>query len=121
MKDSRRDVDARKKRKQIEKEMMKLQAKIGRKVGRSRSGSKDAKERASNKRKSESGEESMEGDSDEEEAGKLEDEVSPTGATKDVDERSAAEGHEEGRDDVKRVRGVSPPGRAEEGPEPCMA
>jgi len=29
MKDSRRDVDARKKRKQIEKEMMKLQAKIG--------------------------------------------------------------------------------------------
>lgn len=73
MKDSRRDVDARKKRKQIEKEMMKLQAKISSKVGRSRSGSKDAKERASTKRKSESGEESMEGDSDEEEAGSVED------------------------------------------------
>merc|ERR1719431_951424 len=52
MEESRRNVDdrrksesARKKRKQIEKEMMKLQAKIGRKVeaGRSRSGSKDSR------------------------------------------------------------------------------
>jgi len=73
MKDSRRDVDARKKRKQIEKEMMKLQAKIGRKVGRSRSGSKDVKERTSSKQKSESGEESMEADSDDEDAGSGED------------------------------------------------
>merc|ERR1712223_1465024 len=73
MKDSRRDVDARKKRKQIEKEMMKLQAKIGRRVGRSRSGSKDVKERTSSKQKSESGEESMEADSDDEDAGSGED------------------------------------------------
>ena len=58
MEDSRRDVDARKKRKIIEKEMMKLQAKIGRKVeaGRSRSGSR-GKETA---RRSESGEGSEE-------------------------------------------------------------
>merc|ERR1719284_2065277 len=60
-------------RKQIEKEMMKLQAKIGRKVGRSRSGSKDVKERTSSKQKSESGEESMEADSDDEDAGSGED------------------------------------------------
>merc|ERR1719319_756211 len=69
MEESRRNVDdrrksdsARKKRKQIEKEMLKLQAKIGRKVeaGRSRSGSKDSR-----RKKSESGEESLEEESEE--------------------------------------------------------
>ena len=69
MEDSRRDVDARKKRKLIEKEMEKLQAKIGRRVeaGRSREGSR---ERA--RRKSESGEESGEDDSEEAASGEAE-------------------------------------------------
>jgi len=65
MEDSRRDVEARKRRKLIEKEMEKLQAKIGRKVAaRSRSGSRENKEKP--KRKSESEEE---GSVEEEESG----------------------------------------------------
>jgi cell division cycle 2-like protein len=66
MEDSRRDVDARKKRKLIEKEMEKLQAKIGRRVdaGRSRSGSRDGR-----RRKEEAGESEEEEGSDEGEEG----------------------------------------------------
>lgn len=66
MEESRRDVEARKKRKAIEKEMEKLGAAIKRKAegGRSRSGSRGRERRK--RRKSESGEESQEDESDEE-------------------------------------------------------
>merc|ERR1712002_239426 len=65
--ESRRDVDARRKRKLIEMEMEKLQARIGRKVD---AGSRDNVERT--KKKSESGEESGEDESGESGEGETE-------------------------------------------------
>ena len=90
MEESRRDVEARKKRKVIEKEMEKLQAAVNmkRKVegGRSRSGSR-SREGRHKRRKSESGEESQEEESEEE---LVSGEESEEGETEDGSDSDAA-------------------------------